>query len=157
MTLPHQPVYYDTQPGEHVGPVKAIGNFLRKGTTFSGRASRSEYWWIALCMALLSGASRLAEDRGYLEWPDVAGGLAIVLAVLALVMLLAVALLCIFFTALSVRRLHDCNLSGLWFLLVLLPGPGHIALLVMALLPPDPRGMRFDPQPRPAPALVSRF
>ncbi|SMF05921.1 DUF805 domain-containing protein [Kocuria marina] len=48
MTYPSQLLPRSTQPGEPVGPLRAIGNFLRKGTTFSGRASRSEYWWIAL-------------------------------------------------------------------------------------------------------------
>ena len=149
MTLPYQPVYYDTQPGEPVGPWRAVKNFISKGTTFSGRASRSEYWWIALYTVLLSGAYMLAEDRGYLAWPDVEGGLAIVLAVLSLVLLLAVVLLVVFTAALSVRRLHDCNLSGLWFLLILVPGLGGAALLILAALPPDPRGVRFDAHPAP--------
>ncbi|MCT1544494.1 MULTISPECIES: DUF805 domain-containing protein [Kocuria] len=149
MTLPYQPVYYDTQPGEPVGPWRAVKNFVRKGTTFSGRASRSEYWWIALFTFLFSGAYMLAEDRGYLAWPDVEGGLAIVLAVLSLVLLLAVVLLVVFTAALSVRRLHDCNLSGLWFPLILVPGLGSAALLILAALPPDPRGVRFDAQPTP--------
>ncbi|KIC68636.1 DUF805 domain-containing protein [Kocuria rhizophila] len=149
MTMPYQPVYYDTQPGEPVGPWRAVKNFVRKGTTFSGRASRSEYWWIALYTVLLSGAYTLAEDAEYLDWPDVDGGIAIVLAVLSLVLLLAVVLLAIFTAALSVRRLHDCNLSGLWFLLILVPGLGGVALLILAALPPDPRGVRFDAQPAP--------
>ncbi|KMK73339.1 hypothetical protein ACJ65_06445 [Kocuria rhizophila] len=147
--MPYQPVYYDTQPGEPVGPWRAVKNFVRKGTTFSGRASRSEYWWIALYTVLLSGAYTLAEDAEYLDWPDVDGGIAIVLAVLSLVLLLAVVLLAIFTAALSVRRLHDCNLSGLWFLLILVPGLGGVALLILAALPPDPRGVRFDAQPAP--------
>lgn len=149
MSLPPQPVYYDTQPGEPVGPWRAVKNFVRKGTTFSGRASRSEYWWIALYTVLLSGAYTLAEDAEYLDWPDVDGGIAIVLAVLSLVLLLAVVLLAIFTAALSVRRLHDCNLSGLWFLLILVPGLGGVALLILAALPPDPRGVRFDAHPAP--------
>ncbi|KUP26928.1 DUF805 domain-containing protein [Kocuria rhizophila] len=149
MSLPPQPVYYDTQPGEPVGPWQAVKNFVRRGTTFSGRASRSEYWWIALYTVLLSGAYVLAEDRGYLAWPDVDGGFAIALLLLSLVLLLAVVLLAIFTAALSVRRLHDCNLSGLWFLLILVPFLGSIALLIMAALPPDPRGVRFDAHPAP--------
>ncbi|MDN3225179.1 DUF805 domain-containing protein [Kocuria rhizophila] len=156
MTMPYQPVYYDTQPGEPVGPWQAVKNFVRKGTTFSGRASRSEYWWIALYTVLFSGAYLLAEDRGYLAWPDVDGGIAIVLAVLSLVLLLAVVLLAIFTAALSVRRLHDCNLSGLWFLLILVPGLGGVALLILAALSPDPRGVRFDAQPTPGAVMPAR-
>ena len=149
MTMPYQPAPRATQPGEPVGPWQAVKNFVRKGTTFSGRASRSEYWWIALYTAVLSGAYTLAEDRGYLDWPDTTGGMAIVLLVLALVVLLLTVLLAIFSIALGVRRLHDCNLSGWWYLLALLPPLGTIALLVLAALPPDPRGVRFDrPNPR---------
>ena len=149
MTMPYHPAPQPTQPGEPVGPLKAIGNYFRKGFQFSGRASRSEYWWIALYTVLLSGAYVLAEDRGYPAWPEVDGGFAIALLLLSLVLLLAVVLLAIFTAALSVRRLHDCNLSGLWFLLILVPFLGSIALLIMAALPPDPRGVRFDAQPAP--------
>lgn len=51
--------------------------------------------------------------------------------------------------ALAVRRLHDVNLSGWLLLLGLVPVLGGIAVLVMALLPPNPAGQRFD-QPQPA-------
>ena len=81
MTYPAQPLPLSTQPGESVSPLRAIGNFFRKGTTFSGRASRSEYWWIALYSFLFSVAYNFAQDRGYLDWPDTTGGMAIVLLV----------------------------------------------------------------------------
>ena len=47
------------------------------------------------------------------------------------------------------RRLHDINASGLWVLLIFIPLLGHLALLVMAAFPPDPRGARFDNQTLP--------
>ncbi|MCT1722084.1 DUF805 domain-containing protein [Kocuria marina] len=146
MTCPAQPLPRSTQPGESVGPLRAIGNFLRKGTTFSGRASRSEYWWIALYSFLFSVAYNFAQDRGYLDWPDVDGGASVALMLLALVTLLVSVLLFIFAIALSVRRLHDINASGLWFMLFLIPGLGTLALLILAALPPNPRGVRFDNQ-----------
>lgn len=157
MTLTDRPAPCSTQPGEPVGPIKAIGNFLRKGTTFSGRASRSEYWWIVLYVFLVSSAYTLAKDRGCLGWPDVEGGAGIILAVLALVLMLALVLLNVFLVALSVRRLHDRNISGLWCLLLLLIPPlGTTALLVLGALPSDPRGARFDAQPPPASASSLR-
>ena len=72
--------------------------------------------------------------------------------------LLAAAILCVVFgIALSVRRLHDANLSGLWYLLILVPFLGAPALLILVLLPPDPRGVRFDNQLLPqAPGAGSR-
>ena len=153
MTTPYQPAPRATQPGEPVGPIAAIGNYVRKGFQFSGRASRSEYWWIALYSFLLSGAVEYAQaqNENWMEDTGVFGsavGIAIALVLLAVVILLA-----IFSIALGVRRLHDCNLSGWWYLLILLPVFGQFALLILAALPPDPHGVRFDPQPAPAPAL----
>ncbi|MDO4918000.1 DUF805 domain-containing protein [Kocuria sp.] len=149
----YHPGLVERQPGEPVGPIKAIGNFVRKGTTFSGRASRSEYWWIMLLIVVIGGPLNYASEHDLLEWPNATGAAGIVVLVLALLSLLATALLVIFSIALSVRRLHDCNLSGWWFLLVLLPGLGQFALLILAALPPDPHGVRFDPQPARTPAV----
>ncbi|BAG28478.1 DUF805 domain-containing protein [Kocuria rhizophila] len=147
MTMPYQPAARGTQPGEPVGPIKAIGNYFRKGFQFSGRASRSEYWWIALYSFLFAGALEFAQaqNENWLENTGVFGSaLGIVVALIILVVGL---LLTIFTIALNVRRLHDCNLSGWLYLLILVPFLGSIALLIMAALPPDPRGVRFDAQP----------
>lgn len=46
--------------------------------------------------------------------------------------------------ALTVRRLHDVNMSGWMVLLGLIPFFGGIVLLVFMLLPPKPEGTRFD-------------
>ena len=155
MTTPYQPAPVSTQPGEPVGPLKAIGNYVRKGFQFSGRASRSEYWWIALYSFLISGAAEYAQTRNE-NWIEDTGafestaGIIIALVILAVLILLA-----IFSIALNVRRLHDCNLSGWWYLLILIPLLGTLALLIIAALPPDPHGVRFDPQPSRAPAFQS--
>ena len=149
MTMPYQPAPVATQPGEPVGPLRAISNFVRKGTTFSGRASRSEYWWIALYSFLFAGVLEFAQaqNENWLENTGVFGNaLGIVVALVILVVCL---LLAIFTIALNIRRLHDCNLSGWLYLLILVPFLGSIALLILAALSPDPRGVRFDAQPTP--------
>lgn len=46
--------------------------------------------------------------------------------------------------ALTVRRLHDVNFSGLLLLLILVPFLGALAVLVFSLLPANPAGQRFD-------------
>jgi hypothetical protein len=46
--------------------------------------------------------------------------------------------------ALAVRRLHDANLSGLLYLLVLVPSVGGLIVLVLHLLPSNPAGRRYD-------------
>ena len=153
MPKPYHPGLLATQPGEPVGPLRAIGNFIRKGTTFSGRASRSEYWWVALVTTLIAGPLYYASENDLLEWPNATGAAGIVVLVLVLLSLLVTALVVVFSIALSVRRLHDSNLSGWWYLLILLPVFGQFALLILAALPPDPHGVRFDPQPQATPAV----
>ena len=46
--------------------------------------------------------------------------------------------------ALAVRRLHDANLSGWFYLLSLIPFVGGLVILVLTLLPSKPEGARFD-------------
>lgn len=46
--------------------------------------------------------------------------------------------------ALTVRRLHDVNMSGWLVLLGLVPFLGALALLVFMILPANPAGQRFD-------------
>ncbi|GAA2125439.1 hypothetical protein GCM10009825_01760 [Arthrobacter humicola] len=46
--------------------------------------------------------------------------------------------------AVSVRRLHDANMSGWMYLLVLVPLVGPILILVFLAQGPRPEGQRFD-------------
>ncbi|WP_016995948.1 DUF805 domain-containing protein [Kocuria atrinae] len=46
--------------------------------------------------------------------------------------------------ALAVRRLHDANMSGFLYLLILIPFLGSLILLVFFVLPSNPAGARFD-------------
>ncbi len=46
--------------------------------------------------------------------------------------------------ALGARRLHDANLSGFWQFLHVVLGIGSLVLFLMALLPSNPKGARFD-------------
>ena len=45
--------------------------------------------------------------------------------------------------AISWRRLHDANFSGLFYLLSL-TGIGGIVVLVLMIMPSKPEGQRFD-------------
>ena len=49
-------------------------------------------------------------------------------------------------SAVTVRRLHDCNRSGWLSLLALVPG-GGLVILVFALLPSTPEENRYGPVP----------
>lgn len=145
MTYPAQPLPRSTQPGEPVGPLGAVRNYVRKGFRFSGRASRSEYWWVALWTVVIS----LLMELGNFRLPDEPGGSSALGLILALLLFAISIFVVIFSLSLSVRRLHDINASGLWVLLIFIPLLGHLALLVMAAFPPNPRGARFDNQTLP--------
>lgn len=141
--IPRRP----TQPGEPVGPVRAIGNYFRKGFQFSGRASRSEYWWIWLYSMILSGCTSYAKDSE--AWERFTRAESVAAIILTLVVLVVSLLLVVFTISLTVRRLHDTNRSGWWYLLNLIPVLGSIILFFMLLFRSAPEGMRFDnPYPR---------
>jgi uncharacterized membrane protein YhaH (DUF805 family) len=127
---------------------QAVSRFFKKYATFTGRASRSEYWWIALLnvlvflvLGILAGVlgsmgARVdeygASQPGPLLWFP---GALIILYTLAVI---------IPSIALGIRRLHDANLAGWFILLNLIPSVGGIIMLVLTLLPSNPAGARFD-------------
>ena len=130
----NQPPYGGWQPGPS-GPAplhlpqydatigQAASRFWRKFAVFSGRASRSEYWWWALIAFVISLVLQLVgslvSGGGFFLDPADAGlDLRQVLlpAVPSLVWSLATLVPTL---ALTVRRLHDTNRSGWWYLLVL--------------------------------------
>lgn len=50
--------------------------------------------------------------------------------------------------ALSVRRLHDRNMSGWWILIAFIPLIGSIVLLVFYVLPGTTGDNKFGPDPK---------
>ncbi|SDU95167.1 Uncharacterized membrane protein YhaH, DUF805 family [Microlunatus sagamiharensis] len=122
-------------------PAQAFRRFWRKYVTFSGRASRSEYWWwvliafaVSVVFQLIGVAQTGSFALGERRTDDVGD-------ILSSLWGLAVAIPTL---ALSWRRLHDTNRSGLWILIGLLPVIGWIILLVFYLSRPKPEGARFD-------------
>ncbi|WP_433876050.1 DUF805 domain-containing protein [Sinomonas atrocyanea] len=122
----------------------AIRRFFAKYATFTGRAGRGEYWWWVLASVIVSiilqvvitaGTSYDAYGR------PVPGPVAILGYILVAAFTLATLVPSI---AVTVRRLHDVNLSGWLALVALVPFLGPIAVLVMVLLPSNPAGQRFD-------------
>ena len=115
-----------------------------KYARFDGRASRSEYWWWVLASTVVFGllAVLVAVTAG--PDPESPSALSAVLTIVLLIVLLAVIVPSI---AVTVRRLHDADLSGWFYLLGLIPSVGGIILLVLTALPSKPAGARFDRQP----------
>lgn len=136
---------------------QAISRFYRRYATFSGRASRSEYWWMALFFWLvLTGGSVLAvllgattTSAGDLEEPGPAG-VVVMLVLMAFLMGSFVPAL-----ALNARRLHDANITGWAQLVCLLPGLGGVVMMVLAILPSQPAGAAYDRGPLPSPTAAA--
>lgn len=127
---------------------EAVARYWKKYARFDGRASRSEYWWwaladaivvVALVATVLLGSlvgSTIDEDGSFTPGPGIAIGILLLVGWRFATLIPGLAL--------GARRLHDADLSGLLLLLLLIPSLGGIAVFVMTLLPPNPRGARFD-------------
>ncbi|ARC56966.1 Inner membrane protein YhaI [Frondihabitans sp. 762G35] len=102
---------------------QAVSRFWKKYATFSGRASRSEYWWwylvAFLVNAFLNSLGRVDGPAGQV-FQAVAGvwSLAIIIPTLALLW----------------RRLHDTNRSGLWAFAPLVLAVIGVVLAVVGLV-----------------------
>lgn len=134
------PVRAGSQPGVPVSFGEAIKRFYAKYAQFSGRASRSEYWWVALYLGLVYVVLSMMASLGTDAFgnPTGPGMLATVLLVMFVLGNLVPSI------AIGVRRLHDVNMSGWFYLLGLIPYVGGLVLLVFMVLPPKPEGARFD-------------
>ena len=104
----------------------AVKTVLGKYATFSGRATRSEYWWWSLALfiffvvlAVIDGAL-IAPMLGFESFESSAG------QPLSLLASLAIIIPCI---AVTIRRLHDTDRSGWWLFVGLIPIVGSLILL----------------------------
>lgn len=86
---------------------QAISSCLRNYATFSGRASRSEFWWFSLFQLLIMAAMSMISEKltGLVN-------LALLLPSLAV----------------GARRLHDIGKSG-WWQLLMISGIGLLVLI----------------------------
>lgn len=134
------PVYAGNQPGVPVSFGEAVKRFYKKYAQFSGRASRSEYWWVALFLGVVYFVLSLVAAADTNSFGEVGslGGLASLLLVVFTLGNLVPSI------AIGVRRLHDVNMSGWFMLLGLIPYLGGLVLLVFMVLPPKPEGARYD-------------
>lgn len=108
----------------------SIRHCFTQYASFSGRASRSEYWWFMLFLLLASAACGIVSDK-----------LSAVFSLATLVPAIAVA----------ARRLHDTDKSGWMQLIGLIPIVGWILVIVwLCQVGKEPN--RFGPPPPDAPA-----
>jgi uncharacterized membrane protein YhaH (DUF805 family) len=135
-------------PHYGIGFVDAVKRAFKKYATFTGRASRSEYWWWTLftfitylVLGLLTYVVGIATSRDGGRTP---GLLAVPLIILFAVFALGIIVPTL---ALTVRRLHDAGYSGLLALLFLVPYVGGLIIMIFALMPSSPAGAKYDPVP----------
>jgi len=118
---------------------EAVRTCWKKYGDFDGRAARAEFWWWVLFVAVVQTLASvvlglglaLFQNSGFLQW---------LLVLIFMVIVLAFILPSI---AVSVRRLHDRDLSGWWYLLGFVPF-GSLVLFVWYVLPGTKGPNRFD-------------
>jgi uncharacterized membrane protein YhaH (DUF805 family) len=126
---------------------QAFVRFFKKYATFSGRASRSEFWWWFLANTIVAGvlygiAAAIGASGASVSDNGMMYGPGFWVAAIPYFIWLAATLVPWF--ALVWRRFHDTNRSGAFYFLALIPFVGGIIVLVMLALPSDPAGARFD-------------
>jgi uncharacterized membrane protein YhaH (DUF805 family) len=121
----------------------AFARFWRKYATFSGRASRSEYWWVVLLSVVATQALNQLQTAlngaGGNTVESTIGQVFVAIVVWAFNVAIFVPTL-----AILVRRLHDSNHSAhtLWWLFA--PPVAFVIFLVFTLQRPNIAGSRFD-------------
>lgn len=131
---------------------QAIGTCLGKYGTFSGRASRSEFWWFYLFTAIVSGipiflGAILLGISSSSSTDGSGGGATLIIAILLYVIGILASLAFVIPTlAVGCRRLHDRGTSG-WLQLLILVPCGNIVLLIFWILAGTDGDNVYGPKP----------
>lgn len=137
-----------------MGFTQAINSVLRDNySNFKGRASRSEYWWFQLfnilVLAVIGGIGGAIIGITGGEATDNIGVIALGIAGVIYLLAMLVPLI-----ALQVRRFHDRNMSGWWYLGLFLAGfiplvgsVTGITITVISILKGTDGPNRFGPDP----------
>ncbi len=135
---------------------------FRRYFDFQGRSRRREYWMFTLLnvlvgvalflLLLVAGVPLTAMDDPTQSVGVFSSGLMIVFGILVMIWLLAIIIPSI---AVTIRRFHDRNMSGWWYLGFIVAGLiplvgflASIALIVLMALPGTPGPNRFGPDPK---------
>lgn len=124
-----------------MNPINAVKSYFKKYANFSGRASRSEFWFVILFLSVGSLVlSLISTVFSNLLFATVLNntetlGLSYFLLGVNPIMLIATLALLLPTLALTVRRLHDVNMNGGLVALALIPFIGPIILLILTILP----------------------
>ncbi|MBM7051920.1 MULTISPECIES: DUF805 domain-containing protein [unclassified Rothia (in: high G+C Gram-positive bacteria)] len=161
-----------SKPLTGANPAQALVRSLAHSFKFSGRASRSEYWWTSAVLLAVSAPlevcaakqrRRRAKELGkeYAQPELTAEGIPApgeiqrvirhdlkldreLATPLSRALTISYVITVVPTLSLSVRRLHDTNRSGHWMWINLVPVAGSIVSLVQSSQKPVTAGKRFD-------------
>jgi uncharacterized membrane protein YhaH (DUF805 family) len=109
---------------------------VKKYAVFSGRARRKEYWMFVLFYIIFAIVLGIVDAiLGSLGIPGILG------------ILYSLGLL-IPSIAVTIRRLHDTDRTGWWFLIAFVPFIGAIVLLVFMVFDSTPGENQYGPNPK---------
>ena len=121
--------------------IDSIKTCFKKYITIKGRAPRSEYWWFQamfvpffLFVVIMSEAENLESSSELIIWFYL---LCFVIVIISLIPVITV----------TIRRFHDTNKSGWYFLLGFIPLVGSLIVTVM-MIPEGNKGKnKYGPNP----------
>jgi len=125
--------------------------FVRKYFVFSGRASRSEFWWWMLAFVVVSVGLSLINKAAVGPAPTDPSAVWHYILQTSVLSTLWSLINFVGAAALTVRRLHDTGRSGWWWFVQLIPVIGSIVMIVFVLLPTRPQPVttgQSGPDPR---------
>jgi len=108
---------------------------MRKYVTFSGRATRSQFWLFTLVFVILNVVGAVLDDALGTGSPDGPG------AITGLVVLVHF----LPYISVFVRRLHDIDRTGWWYWFGAVPVIGFIVLLVFMCTQSTPGPNQYGP------------
>ncbi len=114
--------------------ILAVRTALSKYATFTGRASRPEFWWWVLAVFLILIVTQIIDGAiiapilGFSAFQPEGGQPLSVLVSLGLILPNI---------AVGVRRLHDTGRSGWWILIGLIPVIGTLVLIYFYVQPSE--------------------
>ena len=109
---------------------------IKKYAVFNGRAARPEFWWFALCNVIIFAVIYIVV--GIIAGRTTGQAVGDVYSLAVLLPTLGV----------GIRRLHDTNRTGWWYLLVFIPLIGGIVLIVFWAMAGDPGPNNYGPNPQ---------
>ena len=109
---------------------ESVSTCVKKYFVFKGRASKSEFWWFQLIWVVSYIVMIISNNE------------AIAFICLGIIIFIAIPLISV-----GVRRLHDTNKSGFYYLLSLIPFIGGLILLFMMIADGTKGKNQYGPDP----------